>query len=352
VPKLWNDFRRVDCSQDWGIPAPSAPTGEMKLTMMSAIDSVLLIGFGGPTGPSEVMPFLENVVRGRNIPRERLEEVAHHYEEIGGRSPYNDLAFQQAAALKARLEECGVPVPVYVGMRNWHPFLVDVIREMSVQGSRRAAGIILATHRTGASHDRYQLDVRRAVQQNGEGPEFDYVAPWFDDPLFHEANASRIEEKTGYRRGEWPAGVPLLFTAHSIPCSMAESSPYLADLRLSCAGAAAILNCSDWELAYQSRSGDLRTPWLEPDISEVLERRASEGVREVVVQPVGFLQDHVEVLYDLDVEARETADRLGLRYHRSGTVCDHPAFIELLAERVLTIAQRPAAARAEGAVSG
>jgi ferrochelatase len=307
---------------------------------MSAIDSVLLIGFGGPTRPEHVMPFLENVVRGRNIPRERLEEVAHHYHEIGGRSPYNELALRQTVALKRKLRDaCGLPVPVYVGMRNWHPFMKDVIACMNQAGRRSAVGIILAAHRTSTSLERYRLDVTRAIEANGgAGPQVQYLEPWFDDPLFLEANAQRVEEASGYRRGAWPAAVPVLFSAHSIPLSMAEGSPYVEDLLASCRGVANILGVTEWRLAYQSRSGDGRVPWLEPDVNDVLRELAGRGTQEVVVQPIGFLHDHVEVLFDLDVEAAQTAAETGLRMVRAGTVGDHPTFIDLLARRVMALA--------------
>src|SRR5437763_9695692 len=173
---------------------------------MTHIHSVLLVGFGGPTKPEHVMPFLEGVVRGRNVPRERLEEVAHHYQQIGGMSPYNALTFRQAVALKRKLrDEYGVRLPVYAGMRNWHPFMSRVIRCMNCAGRKRAAGIILAAHRSSTSLERYQLDVQRGIEANGGvGPEVLYLEPWFDDPLFLEANAQRIEEASGYRRGAWP----------------------------------------------------------------------------------------------------------------------------------------------------
>jgi len=302
---------------------------------MSRFDSVLLVGFGGPTRPEQVLPFLEGVVRGRNVPPERLEEVAHHYHEIGGRSPYNEETFRQAAALRRRLRSAhGLDLPVYVGMRNWHPYLADTIAAMNAAGRQRACGILLAAHRSSTSAERYQLDVTRAIESNGGGPEVEYLEPWFDDPRFLEANAQRIEEASGHRRGVWPKGVPILFTAHSIPCPMAEGSPYVPDLLASCRGVAGILGAPDWTLCYQSRSGDGRVPWLEPDVNDVLREQAGKGVRKVVVQPIGFLHDHVEVLYDLDVEARQTAADLGLRFHRAATVRDHPVFIELLAEHV------------------
>lgn len=307
-----------------------------------SIDSVLLIGFGGPTAPEEVMPFLERVVRGRGVPRERLEEVAHHYQELGGRSPYNDLTERQARALAERLRiGYGVELPIYVGMRNWHPFLNDTVARMNSEGRRCAAGVILAAHRNPTSHDRYEADVAAAIEANhGRGPDMRYVDAWYADPRFIEANAERIEEATGRRRGAWPAEVPVLFTAHSIPVPAAERSPYVSDLLESCREVAALLGIPDWSLCYQSRSGDGRVPWLEPDICDTLRARREAGAAEVVVQPIGFLHDHVEVLYDLDTEARQVAESLGLRMHRAGTVGDHPAFIDLLACRVLETSGR------------
>jgi ferrochelatase len=309
---------------------------------MNPLDSVLLIGFGGPTQPEEIMPFLENVVHGRNIPRERLEAVAHHYHEIGGRSPYNEITFQQAEALRRRLQEgYAISVPVYAGMRNWHPFMKDVIQSMNHTGRKRAAGIILAAHRSNTSLERYRLDVTRAIEANdGRGPDVDYIGTWFDDPQFLEANAQRIEQSCPYRRGVWPQDVPVLFTAHSIPLSMADGSPYCDDLLASCRGVAGILGVSSWQLAYQSRSGDGRVPWLEPDVNDVLRHLDAGGTQELVVQPIGFIHDHVEVLFDLDVEAKQTASEVGLKLYRAGTVGDHPEFIDMLARRVAEIARK------------
>jgi ferrochelatase len=295
-------------------------------------DAVLLIGFGGPTAADEVRPFLQNVIRGRNVPPERVEEVAHHYDAVGGSSPYNALTFRQAEALQARLAERGMPLPVYVGMRNWHPYLKEVIPDMARDGRRRAAGVIMAAHRSPASDQQYRLNVEQAREANGgAGPDVTYLEPWHADPLFLEAQASRIEEATGYGRGRWPADVPLVFTAHSIPVSMARVSPYEEEIRDSAVSVAAILGAGEWSVAYQSRSGDLRTPWLEPDVNDTLRDLAARGAREVAVVPIGFLCDHVEVLYDLDIEARQTAEQHGMRLHRAGTVGDHPAFIEMLA---------------------
>lgn len=300
------------------------------------VDSVLFVGFGGPTASDEVMPFLRRVVEGRDVPEERLMEVARHYEIVGGRSPYNELTQSQARALRCWLSREGTPLPVYVGMRNWDPCLPDTVSRMAREGRKHAAGIILSSHRSQTSWERYMGDVESALASSErEGPAVTYLDPWFDDPGFLEASACRIEQVTGYRRGVWPGQVPVVFTAHSIPTAMAEDSPYVSDLMASCGGVARLLGAADWQLAYQSRSGSPNTPWLEPDIRDVLKGRAGRGTREVVLQAIGFLSDHVEVLFDLDVEAAALCGRLGMKYHRAPCVDSHPAFIAMLGARVL-----------------
>src|SRR5947209_17266802 len=214
-------------------------------------DAVLMIGFGGPTQPDEIRPFLQNVVRGRNVPPERLEAVAHHYEAIGGRSPYNEWTLRQARALEARLAALGGRLPVYVGMRNWQPLLSETVAEMNRGGVRAAVGVIMAPHRSPTSWDRYQLDVQRAREENGGGPEVAYLEPWHRHPLFLEAAAQRVEEASGCRRGAWPAGVSVLFTAHSIPVSMAQTSRYVEEITESSAAIAALLGVGGWSVAYQ-----------------------------------------------------------------------------------------------------
>jgi len=296
-------------------------------------DSVLIIGFGGPTAPDEIRPFLQNVVRGRNVPPERLEEVAHHYEAIGGRSPYNELTFRQSEALRQRLGALGHPLPVYVGMRNWHPFLADTIARMNRDGARQAVGLILAPHRSPTSWERYQLDVQRAREASGSvGPEVEYLPPWHTHPLFIEAMADRMEAAAGCRRGAWPAGTPLLFTAHSIPVGMAETCRYHAEIEETGAAIAAALGVERWSVAYQSASGDGRVPWLAPDVNEVIRRLGSEGVRELVVAPIGFLCDHVEVLYDIDIGFQQFARDHGMRLWRAESLNESPKLIAALAD--------------------
>jgi protoporphyrin/coproporphyrin ferrochelatase len=298
---------------------------------MASADAVLLIAFGGPTRPEEIRPFLENVTRGRRIPPERLDEVAHHYELIGGRSPLNQLTFRQAEALR---RTPGTP-PVYVGMRNWEPYLAETLARMALDGARRATGVILAPHASESSRERYMETVEEGRAALGpRAPAVSYVHSWHEHPLFVEAVAERVREARATLPEARRAGAVLVFTAHSIPVAAAEQSPYVAEIEASARAVALRLDQTRWEIAYQSRSGNPRDPWLEPDINAALERLAGEGARAVVVEPIGFVCDHVEVLYDLDVEARATAARHGLAWARAGTVNDHPLFIRMLAEVV------------------
>jgi protoporphyrin/coproporphyrin ferrochelatase len=295
-------------------------------------DAVLMIGFGGPTNAGEVRPFLDNVIRGRPIPRERYEEVVHHYDLLGGRSPYNDLTMRQAAALRTELEKKGVRVPVAVGMRNWKPYIADAMRALADSGSRRVLGFIMAAHRSEASFERYQATVNDARAQLGEAaPEVVYRQPWHDHPLFIAAVASRVREALSNFKFPERSQVRLIFTAHSIPLAMAQAGPYVEQLTHSARMVAAELGIATWQFAYQSRSGSPRDAWLEPDIKETLR---SLDAKAAVVVPIGFLCDHVEVLYDLDVEAAQIARDAGIRMERAPTVGDHPLFIEMMASIV------------------
>ena len=306
---------------------------------MSAVDAVLLVAFGGPTAPAEIRPFLEIVARGRRIPPERLEEVAHHYEAMpGGRSPLNDLTFAQARGLESALARGGPALPAFVGMRNWHPFLHETLAEMAAKGARRALGIILSPLRTEASWDRYQRDVAEARAQVPGAPEVVFAPAWGAHPRFLDAVADRARAALA----EVPAGergwTPLVFTAHSVPVAMADASPYVADLTAAARAVAQRLHHARWSIAYQSRSGAPRDPWLEPDIGDALRRLAADGERHAVVVPIGFVCDHVELLYDLDVEARALAREGGLAMHRAAAVNDHPEFIAMLADLVRSAA--------------
>ena len=298
-------------------------------------DAVLLIAFGGPTRAEEVRPFLANVVRGRAVPPERIEEVVRHYAAIGGRSPLNDLTLRQARKLEAALAATGPALPVYVGMRSWEPYLADTLARMAADGTRRAVAVILAPHACEASRERYTEQVDAACAALGpRAPEIRYAGAWHTHPLFVTAVADATTAALVTLPAARRAGAVLVFTAHSVPVAMAGRSPYVAEIAASAEAVAGRLGRTRWQVAYQSRSGGPREPWLEPDVKDALSTLAAAGVRDVVVVPVGFVCDHVEVLYDLDVEARAAASALGLGFARAGTVNDHPLFIRMLAEVV------------------
>jgi ferrochelatase len=299
------------------------------------LDAVLLIAFGGPTGPGEIRPFLELVTRGRRIPPERLEEVAHHYEQMpGARSPLNELTERQAAALRQALARRGRSLPVFVGMRNWHPFLRDTLAAMTGAGHRRALGIILSPFRSEASWERYKEDVAAARAGVPGATEVAFAPAWSTHPGFVAAAADSVRAALAAVPAAERAQTPVVFTAHSIPRAMADTSPYASDFAAAARAVAGCAGATRWSLAYQSRSGSPREPWLEPDIGQVVQRTAASGARHIVVMPLGFVCDHVEVLYDLDTEARALAAQSGLAFHRAAAVNDHPAFVDMLADLV------------------
>jgi protoporphyrin/coproporphyrin ferrochelatase len=296
-------------------------------------DAVLIVGFGGPTRAEEIRPFLDNVLRGRPVPRERYEDVVHHYEMLGGRSPYNDLTMRQADALRAALASGGSKIPVAVGMRNWQPYIDDALATLAHGGARRVLSFIMAAHRSEASFERYQETVRAAVGRLGSvAPEIIYPEPWFAHPGFIAAVAARGTEALMHLDASDRARAQLIFTAHSIPVAMAAASAYVEQVTESSRLVAAKLGFENWTLAFQSRSGSPRDPWLEPDIGAAL-RKLDRGAIAIVV-PIGFLCDHVEVLYDLDIEAAAIAREAGVQIYRAATVSDHPEFIAMMAEIV------------------
>jgi ferrochelatase len=305
------------------------------MTAARGVDAVLLIAFGGPERREDVRPFLEIVTAGRRVPPERLEEVAHHYEDIGGRSPLNDITRRQADLLRELLARDGPALPVYVGMRNWHPFLRETLGEMRSAGRRRALGIILSPLRTEASWDRYLADVAAARATVGpDAPEVVFAPAWSDHPRFVDAMVERVGDALAAVPAERRADAPIVFTAHSVPVAMAEGSPYTVELSAAARRVAERLAHPAWTIAYQSRSGSPRDPWLEPDVGEAIRDLARSGARDVVIAPIGFVADHVEVLYDLDVEACAVAREVGVGFQRARTAGDHPAFIAMLAELV------------------
>ncbi len=305
--------------------------------MADDYDAILIVGFGGPERREDVMPFLENVTRGRNVPRERLLGVAEHYDHFGGKSPINDQVRTLIAALKPELERRRIQLPIYWGNRNWHPFLADTMRQMTDAGVRHAIGLVLAAYSSYSSCRQYLEDVARAqatVEPNA--PSVDKLRVFYNHPGFIEANADHLRRALAEIPADRRASAHVAFTAHSIPFSMARNCRYEHQLRETCRLVCERLAIpeSRYQLAYQSRSGRPGDPWLEPDILDHLTALKSQDVREVVVLPIGFLSDHVEVLYDLDVEAQAKSRELGLAMVRAATVGVHPAFVGMLADLI------------------
>ena len=300
--------------------------------MSSSYQAVLLIAFGGPSAPQEIRPFLERVTRGIPIPPERLDEVAHHYEAVGGKSPLNEITFRQAEALQKLLNDQGAPLPVYVGLRNAAPFFAETLEQMRNAGVKRALGFILSSHRTEASWERYQKNFADARAAIGAGaPAIDYCGGWHDHPLFIQTWLESLQTAFAKVAVEQSDSTPLIFTAHSLPAAMASRSPYVEQLSTSARMIAGALGRAHWTLAYQSRSGKPGDPWLEPDVNETVRQLAAAGAREVVIAPIGFVCDHVEVLYDLDIEARKSAKDLHVNLVRASCPNDHPTFVRMIA---------------------
>ncbi len=297
--------------------------------------AILLIAFGGPEKREDVRPFLANVLQGRAASPERVEEVVRHYELLGGRSPLNEITFRQARALERELRQEGFSLPVYVGMRNWTPYLHETLARMAAQGISRALGLILSAQQSHAGWQRYQEDVEEARQKLGsEAPRVDYTPGWHSHPLFIETMAERVREALQEVPRERRKSTPLVFTAHSLPLDMPGTSTYVAQVEESARLVAERLGHPLWSVAYQSRSASPKTPWLEPDLPQAISRLAQKGVREYIAVPIGFVCDHVEILYDLDIEARGLAQALGMRQIRAATANDHPTFIRMMAQLI------------------
>jgi protoporphyrin/coproporphyrin ferrochelatase len=296
-------------------------------------DAVLLIAFGGPTNREEIRPFLARVTEGIPIPPERVEEVAHHYEAVGGKSPLNEITLRQADALKKVLARKGMELSVYVGLRNSSPFFIDALKQMENDRVRNALGFILSSHQTEASWERYQKNIADArAKLAGEAPAVDFCDGWHDHPLFVQSWVELIEPVFGKIASGQRETTPLVFTAHSLPIPMAARSPYVEQVETSARLIADKLGHHRWSLAYQSRSGKPTDPWLEPDIADMIRKLAAECCKSIVVAPIGFVCDHVEVLYDLDIEAKKIATDRAVEMLRVGCPNDHPTFIRMMAD--------------------
>jgi ferrochelatase len=301
-------------------------------------DAVLMVSFGGPQGMADVRPFLANVLRGRRVAPERVEEVARHYERFGGVSPLTAITGRQRDGLHDRLASRGLHVPVYLGMRNWHPLLPDVLKTMAADGVRRAVGFICAPQRSYSSCTQYRRNVADArASLAGAGlrdVDVTYVGDWHDHPAFVQVNARNVEVALAGLPADVQPRARIVFTAHSIPVNMAAAATYRAQLEASSALVAGRLGRRDWALVFQSRSGRPEDPWLGPDVCDYLRRERERGLEAAVLCPIGFLCDHIEVLYDLDHEAAEVCREIGLPMARASTVNDDPAFLDLMAEMV------------------
>jgi ferrochelatase len=302
-------------------------------------DAVLVVSFGGPQGLADIRPFLANVVRGRRIPAERLESVAHHYELFGGVSPLTHITMRQVDGLRTRLTAAGLDLPVFVGMRNWHPLLPDTLKKMSEAGVRRAIGFISAAHRSYSSCTQYRRNVYDArgetVARGGHDIGVTYVDDWHEHEGFIDTNARHVAEALESLAPHLRGRARIVFTAHSIPASMSGAARYQLQLDQSAARVADRLGRADWALVYQSRSGRPEDPWLGPDVCDYLRAERASGLEAVVICPVGFVCDHVEVLYDLDREAARVCREIGLAMVRAPTVNDDPAFLDLMADMVI-----------------
>lgn len=294
-------------------------------------DAILVVSFGGPEAPEDVVPFLENVTRGRGIPRERLEQVGAHYHLFGGKSPINDQCRALIAALETRLGAAGIELPVYWGNRNWTPMLTDTVQQMADDGIRSALAFVTSATSSYSGCRQYREDIERAREAVGPAaPTIHKIRQFYDHPAFIEPTVDNVRRALP----EAGDGARLVFTAHSIPSSMATTSDYEAQLREASRLVAEAVGYTDWDLVWQSRSGPPQVPWLEPDVNDHIEALAERGTRDVVLVPIGFISDHMEVLYDLDTEAMATAERVGTSLVRAATVGVDARFIDGIVELI------------------
>jgi ferrochelatase len=342
----------------------AAAGGPEHVSTPTAYDAIVLAGFGGPEGQDDVIPFLRNVTRGRGIPDERLEEVAHHYRHFGGISPINEQNRVLKAALETELASRGIDLPVLWGNRNWDPYLRDALTEADRRGFTKLIGLATSAYSSYSSCRQYREDFAMALEQTGLGEklQIDKVRQFFDHPGFVEpfVDGLRTAITELVERGVAEGAIRILFSTHSIPSSDAERSGPPART-FDAGGAYATQHRAvaevvvreagtdiPWQLVYQSRSGPPTQPWLEPDVNDVIRGFASEGIEAVVIVPLGFVSDHMEVLWDLDTEATETAEELGMIAVRTPTPGTHPAYVRGLVDLVLErvngtpAAERPA----------
>ena len=302
--------------------------------MKTDYDAVLVVSFGGPEGMDDVIPFLENVLRGRNVPRERMLNVARHYEMFGGVSPLNQQNRNLIAALKQELDRHGPRLPIYWGNRNWHPLLPDTLARMAEDGIQNALAFVTSAYSSYSSCRQYLQNISDAQAAVGpRAPRVEKLRTFYNHPLFIQANIEQI--RAALDHFDEAASANLVYTAHSIPESMAVNCDYADQLAEVGAVISGALDIKNWQLVYQSRSGSPMQPWLGPDVSEHLRTLHRDGVKNVVVAPIGFVSDHMEVVYDLDVEAQKVANELEMKMVRAATAGTHPAFVKMIRELML-----------------
>lgn len=298
-------------------------------------DHILLVGFGGPEKMEDVWPFLLQVTKGTNVPEERLKSVLHHYELVGGKSLYNESTLNLAGEIAAANLKKGINLPVYIGMKNWHPFMKDTLSEIKKQGFKKGLALVLAPHRSEASWGKYVRCVNEGLKDAGaEEIRYSYLKPWYENRNFIAAQTEEIRKVLNRLTPEEKTGAHVIFCAHSIPIEMAEKSRYVQEFQGSSLLVARQLELPSWEIGYQSRSGSPRQPWLEPDVCSLFDRVKAKGMTGVILVPIGFWCDNVEVLFDLDIEAKEEASKKGLKFWRVPTVGNNPAFAAMFTDMI------------------
>jgi protoporphyrin/coproporphyrin ferrochelatase len=310
-------------------------------------DAILLVSFGGPEKNEDVMPFLENVLRGRNVPRERMLEVAEHYYHFGGKSPINDHNRALITALNLELAGHGLQLPIYWGNRNWHPTLPEALQQMKNDGVQHALAVVTASYSSYSSCRQYRENIEAARTAVGpNSPAIDKVRAYFNHPGFIDATVDRLRAAFEQLPSPSRDHAHVVYTAHSIPVSMASTSKYVEQLTEASRLVSERLGRTGDPLVFQSRSGPASQPWLEPDILDHLRDVHARGVRTVIIVPIGFVSDHMEVIYDLDTQARGLCQQLGITMVRAQTVGTHPWFVrtlrELIEERIRGSYHRPA----------
>jgi len=304
-------------------------------TSFNHYDALLVVSFGGPEGMADVIPFLENVLQGRNVPRARLEEVAEHYRLFDGVSPLNAQNRALIAALELELAAHDIKLPIYFGNRNWQPFLTDALRQMANDGIKKALAFFTSAYSSYSGCRQYREDIQRAQAEVGPAaPQVDKLRAFYNHPGFIEPNIENVQAALAQIPAERRAETHLAFTAHSIPLAMAQNCAYEAQLHDVAHLVAAGVRNTRWQLVYQSRSGPPQQPWLEPDIGDHLPALKADGVQDVVVAPIGFISDHLEVVFDLDTEASDIAAEIGLNMVRAATVGTHPKFVAMIRQLI------------------